>query len=55
VAADHAIWLFNRVNHGVLPDTCYFELYVGDNLLDTPDERVRVAVALLAEAVARAG
>jgi threonine aldolase len=52
VAADHGIWLFNRVNHGVLPDTCYFELYVGDNLLDTPDERVREAVALLAAAVA---
>lgn len=53
VAADHGIWLFNRVNHGVLPDTCYFELYVGDNLLDTPDDRVREAVALLAAAVAQ--
>jgi hypothetical protein len=39
----------------VLPDTCYFELYVGDNLLAAPDARVREAVALLAAAVARAG
>lgn len=31
-----------------LPDTSDFELYVGDNLLDTPDGRVREAIALLA-------
>jgi threonine aldolase len=53
LARDHGIWPFNRVNHGVLPDTSYFELYVGDNLLDTPDGRVREAVALLAAAVER--
>jgi threonine aldolase len=52
VAADHGIWLFNRVSHGVLPDTCYFELYVGDNLVAAPDARVREAVALLAAALA---
>jgi threonine aldolase len=51
LARDHGIWPFNRVNHGVLPDTSFFELYVGDNLLDTPDGRVREAVALLAAAV----
>jgi threonine aldolase len=48
LAEEHGIWIFHRVNHGVLPETCYFELYVGDNLLDTPDARVREAVALLA-------
>jgi threonine aldolase len=54
LARDHGIWPFYRVSHGVLPETSYFELYVGDNLLDAPDGRVREAVALLAQAVARA-
>jgi threonine aldolase len=53
LAERHGIWLFNRVNHAALPASCYFELYVGDNLVDAPDARVREAVALLAEAVAR--
>jgi threonine aldolase len=53
LARDHGIWPFNRVNHGMLPDTSFFEIYVGDNLLDTPDGRVREAVALLAAAVER--
>jgi threonine aldolase len=51
LAREHGIWIFHRVSNGVLPETCYFELYVGDNLLDTPDGRVREAVALLAAAV----
>jgi threonine aldolase len=55
IARAHGIWLFHRVNHGVLPQTSYFELYVGDNLLDTPDVRVREAVALLAAALQRPG
>jgi threonine aldolase len=53
LARDHGIWAFNRTSHGVLPDTSFFELYVGDNLLDAPDGRVREAVALLADAVTR--
>lgn len=53
LAADYGVWLFNRVNHGVLPGTSYFELYVGDNLLAASDARVREAVALLAAAVSR--
>jgi threonine aldolase len=53
LARDHGIWPFNRVNHGMLPETSYFELYVGDNLLDAADGRVREAVALLAAAVMR--
>jgi threonine aldolase len=48
LAREHGIWIFHRINHGALPDTSYFELYVGDNLLDTPDARLREAVALLA-------
>jgi threonine aldolase len=53
LAEEHGIWVFHRVNHGVLPDTCYFELYVGDNLLALSEVQVREAVALLAAAVAR--
>lgn len=48
LAERHGVWLFNRINHGVLPDTSYFELYVGDNLLHAPDEKVVEALALLA-------
>ncbi|MGZ3185097.1 MAG: threonine aldolase family protein, partial [Telluria sp.] len=44
IAERHGIWIFHRINHAALPDTSYFELYVGDNLLDAPDERVREAV-----------
>ena len=51
LARDHGIWPFNRVSHGMLPDTSFFEIYVGDNLEGTPDGRVREAVALLAAAV----
>jgi threonine aldolase len=51
LAFEHGIWIFNRINHGALPDTSFFELYVGDNLLETTDERVREAMALLAETV----
>lgn len=52
LAERHGIWIFNRVGHGVLPASSYFELYVGDNLLAASDARVREAVARLAEAVA---
>jgi threonine aldolase len=55
VAERHGIWLFNRINHAALPDTSYFELYVGDNLLAASDERVVDAVRLLAEGVAAIG
>jgi threonine aldolase len=48
LAAEHGVWIFNRINHGALPDSSYFELYVGDNLLETPDGRVREVAALLA-------
>jgi len=51
LAEHHGVWLFNRINHGVLPDTSYFELYVGDNLLAASDEQVVKALALLADAL----
>lgn len=48
LAERHGVWLCNRINHGLLPDTSYFELYVGDNLLHAEDEKVVEALALLA-------
>jgi threonine aldolase len=51
LAAEHGIWLFNRVSHGVLPDTSYFELYVGDNLTAMPEARLHEALALFAQAL----
>jgi len=51
LAERHGVWLFNRVNHGVLPATCWFELYVGDNLLAASDEQVREALAKFAAAL----
>ena len=51
LAERHGIWLCNRVSNGVLPDTSYFELYVGDNLLDMPDDRLREALAVFAGAL----
>jgi threonine aldolase len=54
LASEHGAWIFNRVSHGALPDTSFFEIYVGDNLLDTPDGRVREVVALLAAELGRA-
>lgn len=51
LAERHGIWLFNRVSHGALPDTSYFELYVGDNLLAIPEERLRAALAIFASAL----
>ncbi|MES2114585.1 MAG: beta-eliminating lyase-related protein [Pseudomonadota bacterium] len=52
IAAQHGVWLFNRANHGALPEHSVVELYVGDNLLSLPDERVRDILALWAAALA---
>ncbi|MEW6164949.1 MAG: beta-eliminating lyase-related protein [Pseudomonadota bacterium] len=51
LAERHGIWMFNRISGGVLPDTSYFELYVGDNLLDMPDERLTEALAIFDRAL----
>ena len=48
IAKEHGIWLFGRVQNSALPDTSMVEIYVGDNLLNMPDERVRDAFSLLA-------
>ena len=52
LATDHQVWLFGRAAHGALPDTSVVEIYVGDNLADLPDARVREALALLSSALA---
>ncbi len=48
VAEEQQTWLFGRAANGALPDSSVVELYVGDNLLDLPDEQVRAAFAALA-------
>ncbi|MFC0251789.1 threonine aldolase family protein [Massilia consociata] len=53
LAEEHGIWMFNRIASAALPGTSSFELYVGDNLLDAPDDEVREALALFAAALAR--
>ncbi|BDT58949.1 threonine aldolase [Massilia varians] len=55
LAERHGIWMFNRIAATALPDTSSFELYVGDNLLNAPDARVREALALFAQALAQDG
>lgn len=54
LAESHGIWMFNRIASGALPGTSSFELYVGDNLLNAPDDRVHAALALFAAALAQA-
>ena len=47
VAADHGIWLFARASHAALPGHSVVEWYVGDQLLELPDDTVRLALTLL--------
>jgi hypothetical protein len=44
LAERHGIWLFGRASHGALADSSVAELYVGDNLLNLPDQDVREAL-----------
>jgi threonine aldolase len=41
LAEQHGVWLFNAANHGPLPEQTYIEWYVGDNLLNMADDKVR--------------
>jgi threonine aldolase len=52
LAEQHGVWMFNRIAGAALPGTSSFELYVGDNLLNAPDDKVREALALFAQALA---
>jgi threonine aldolase len=53
LAEQHGVWMFNRIAGAALPGSSAFELYVGDNLLAAPDDRVIAALALFAEALAQ--
>jgi threonine aldolase len=55
LAEQHGIWMFNRIATAALPGTSAFELYVGDNLLNMPDDRVHEALALFAHALVKTG
>jgi threonine aldolase len=50
-AEQHGVWLFNGANHAALPDRCSVELYVGDNLLNMADQRLREILALWSDAL----
>ena len=52
IAERHGVWLFNAASHAALPGRSSVELYVGDNLLNMPDDRVREILALWSEALA---
>ena len=41
LAEQQGIWLFGRASHAMLPERSYIEWYVGDNLLNMPDQQVR--------------
>jgi hypothetical protein len=51
IAGQHGVWLFNGAHHAALPDRSYVELYVGDNLLNLPDDRVREILSIWSQAL----
>ncbi len=51
IAERDGVWLFGRASHAALPDHSVVEWYVGDNLLNMPDQRVRDVIGLLAAAL----
>lgn len=54
IAKEHGIWLFGRAVHAALPGHSMFEWYVGDQLMQMPDDKVRQALDLLSAAVSTA-
>ena len=52
IAKEHGIWLFGRAVNAALPGQCMFEWYVGDQLLQMPDDGVRKALDVLAKSIA---
>ena len=52
IATQHGIWLFGRAVPTAFSEQCMFEWYVGDQLLQMPDDVVRRALDLLASEVA---
>jgi len=52
IAEQHGVWLFGRASHGVLAQHSVTEIYIGDNLLSLPDQRLREILALWNAALA---
>jgi len=51
IAQQHGIWLFNRATNAALPQQCYVEWYVGDQVLVLSDQQVVSALTLLNDAL----
>jgi threonine aldolase len=51
IAEAHGVWLFNGASHTALPERSAVELYIGDNLLNLPDQRVREILTLWSDAL----
>jgi threonine aldolase len=51
IALEHGVWLFGGAQNGPLPEQSYFECYVGDALLNLPDDRVREILTLFSDAL----
>jgi threonine aldolase len=52
IAEQHGVWLFNGASHAALPGRSSVELYVGDNLLNIADDRVREILGIWSTALA---
>jgi len=53
IALEHGVWLFGGAQNGPLPEQSYVEWYVGDGLLNLPDDRVREILCLFSDALAQ--
>jgi hypothetical protein len=51
IAKERGIWLFGRAVNTALSKQCMFEWYVGDQLLQMPDEQVKGALDFLAHEI----
>jgi len=51
IAEQHGVWLFNGAGHAALPNRSVAELYIGDNLLNMPDQQVRDLLTLWSDAL----
>lgn len=52
IAERHGVWLFNGASHAALDGRSSVELYVGDNLLNIPDDRLREILGIWSAALA---
>ena len=52
IAERHGVWLFNGASHAALDGRSSVELYIGDNLLNIPDDRLREILGIWSAALA---